>query len=84
MSRASQATGIPPMTTPADDTPIVPHIKTDTTNTAHTKRTVTVTYTWHGQPIDLELHMRATGHADLIDLILDDAVNGMLERERAG
>jgi hypothetical protein len=62
---------VTPMSTP-DDTPTVRlHIIRDKTNQAGTKRTIDLSATFAGQPVDYRLHLRASGNPELVRTVLD-------------
>ena len=68
------------MTEPEANVPLEPHIDSDLTNTAGTARTVRISYTQQGEPIDLRLQIRVTGMPALVSDLLGAQVEDIKRR----
>jgi hypothetical protein len=68
------------MTEPGENAPLEAHVDSDLTNTAGTARTVRISYTRQGEPIDLRLQIRVTGMPSLVSDLLGAQVEDIKRR----
>lgn len=68
------------MTAPSEHAQLEPHVDSDLTNTAGTARTVRISYTQRGEPIDLRLQIRVTGMPALVSDLLGAQVEDIKRR----